>query len=434
MFGSMDHHVLTKLDGLSRRRFLSGAAKTFLGVGLLGSGRAAETATALRKNPAKKVIYLYMSGGMSHIDTFNPRPEAAPEVRGDLGTLKTNADGVVVSEYLPGLARHMDKMVVFNGVHSSQGAHEQGQYYMRTNHTKRGIIQHPHIGAWHLKMAGRINSNLPGFINIGGGSRSIGAGFFDSSLKPLSIRDANSGLSDSKHYADVSPALFDRRLDLSKKLNRGFRNRYDDRNIHAYTAMYDDAVKLMRSEDLDTFDLTRETAATRASYGGSAFAQGCLLARRLSERGVRFVEVRLDGWDTHTDNFERVGEKAATLDKAMAALLGDLQVRGLLDETLVVLATEFGRTPKINQNEGRDHYPKAFSTAIAGGGIHGGQVYGQTDKDGAEITDGALDIRDFNATIAYGLGLAYDQTVFSPTHRPFTLANKGRPITSLFPA
>jgi uncharacterized protein (DUF1501 family) len=169
-----------------------------------------------------------------------------------------------------------------------------------------------------------------------------------------------------------------------------------------------------------------------ALYGDDTFGQGCLLARRLVEHGVRFVEVTLGGWDTHTDNFTRVPENCAKLDQALAALLGDLEARGLLQETLVVLTTEFGRTPKINQNEGRDHYPKAFSSLLAGGGVRGGLIYGKTDPGGHEVTENKMSVPDFNATIAYGLGLPLDTVLFSPSKRPFTIADKGQPVTQLF--
>ncbi|CAN5225329.1 hypothetical protein BH23VER1_BH23VER1_04930 [soil metagenome] len=295
---------LHKADALARRQFMSGAAKVFLGVGLgvggnlpvsrgaVGSAEAASARYAQlvpRARPALRVIYLFMGGGMSHIDTFNPRPDAEARIRGDVGVLKTNADGVLVSEFFPTLADHMDKAVVFNGLHSTQGAHQQGVYFAHTNHTQRGTIQHPHLGAWHLHAKGRINAELPGFVMVNGGSRGAGAGFFPSEFEPLAIRDPKSGLKDATRYANVSDELFHRRLTLAQRLDSGFRQRYDDRNVKAYTAMYDDAVRLMKSEDLAAFDLGTESAAVRARYGEGAFGQGCLLARRLSENGVRFV-------------------------------------------------------------------------------------------------------------------------------------------------
>ena len=183
--------------------------------------------------------------------------------------------------------------------------------------------------------------------------------------------------------------------------------KYNLAKVRSYADMYEDAVRLMRSKDLDAFDLTQETQAVRDAYGRDNFGQGVLLARRLVEKQVRFVEVELGGWDTHNNNYERVYERCDILDQALSALLDDLHKRGMLDETLVVLATEFGRTPDYNVNEGRDHYPKAFSCMLAGGGIRGGQVWGATDEEGREVVDGVTQIPDFNATIAYALGLPW---------------------------
>ena len=193
-----------------------------------------------------------------------------------------------------------------------------------------------------------------------------------------------------------------------------------------------DAIRMMKSEDLQAFDLNKEKDDIRDEYGRNGFGQGCLLARRLIENDVRFVEVTLGGWDTHTNNFDSVENRCATLDQGIASLLRDLERRGLLDETLVVLATEFGRTPTMNQNNGPDHYPKAFSGFLAGGGIRGGQAFGVTDEMGANVLENGVSVPDFNATIAYALGLPLEERVYSRSGRPFTIADKGQPITSIF--
>jgi uncharacterized protein (DUF1501 family) len=188
----------------------------------------------------------------------------------------------------------------------------------------------------------------------------------------------------------------------------------------------------MRSEDLKAFDISQESGATRARYGDTNFGQGCLLARRLVEHNVRFVEVSGPGsWDTHIDNFDAVQSLAATLDQGLSALLEDLSDRGLLERTVVVLATEFGRTPQINVNNGRDHYPKAFSGLIAGGPIKGGQAYGQTNETGGDVAENPVSIPDFNATIAKAVGLDVDKVLHSPSGRPFQVAHDGKPIETL---
>jgi uncharacterized protein (DUF1501 family) len=188
----------------------------------------------------------------------------------------------------------------------------------------------------------------------------------------------------------------------------------------------------MQSKDLQAFDLKEEDSKTRARYGANPFGQGCLLARRLIEHNVRAVEVNYGGWDMHNSVFITAPENCAILDQAMGALLTDLDRVGKLDDTAVVLTTEFGRTPHINENAGRDHHPQAFSSVLAGGGFKGGTVYGKTDESGENVIENPVEIPDFNATIAYAMGLPLDQVLYSPSMRPFTVAHKGEPVLDLF--
>jgi hypothetical protein len=288
------------------------------------------------------------------------------------------------------------------------------------------------MGAWLMNLKGGGNPMIPGNVMIGNDSNHPGAGFFESRLSPLTIGDPDSGLQNSARAQNVTEDQFQVHLDLSKKLDKPFLERYDQKNVRAYTEMYNDAIKLMKSPDLAAFDISKESKETAKKYGDNQLGKGCLLARRLIENDVRFVEVTYGSWDTHNSNFVTLPEKAEILDQALSALLSDLKERGLLDDTLVVLATEFGRTPEINTNEGRDHHPQAFSCLFAGGGIKGGQVYGKTNEDGSKVLENHVKVPDFNATIGYALGLPLDQVLYSPSQRPFTLASKGKPIVSLF--
>jgi hypothetical protein len=372
-----------------------------------------------------------MSGGMTHLDTFDLKPGAATQ--GPTEALKTSADGVQISKHLPNLARHMDKVAVINSLNSTQGAHAPGQYYMHTSYTVRGTIKHPTMGAWLNLMGGRQNPNLPGHVAIGGGSNGASGGFLESKFAPLPIGDPAAGLQDSRRANAVTAEMFDRRLERAQAMKQQFAAAHDQKDVRAYTDMYDEAVRIMNSKDLEAFDLRKEPESIRAAYGTSSFGQGCLLARRLIENKVRFVEVEHGGWDTHNENFEAMEEKLPVIDQALSALLSDLDSRGLLEETMVVLTTEFGRTPKIvTERSGRNHYPKAFSALMAGGGIKGGLKYGKTDATGEEVVEGKMSVPDFNATIAYGLGLPLDHVVHSPSGRPFTVADKGKPVTDLF--
>ncbi|TLD69214.1 DUF1501 domain-containing protein [Phragmitibacter flavus] len=430
--------LLTQANVPTRRQFISGAAKSFLGVSLLnqlqGKGLAAgaDAATVKQVASARNVIYLYMTGGMSHLDTFDPRPDHA-EVNGDTEAIKTSADGVRISSSLPLMARQMNKVALVNSLYSTQGAHEQGNYFMHTSYTLRSSIKHPSMGAWLEKFQMRGNPTLPGSVMIGNDSRHPGAGFFESKFSPLMINDPDDGISNSRRNAFFeSDEKFADRLNLSRKLDVGFAEKYDVKNVRAYSDMYDDAVRMMKSEELVAFDLSKEDDTLRDRYGRESFGQGCLLARRLVEHGVRHVEVTFGNWDTHNANFIRVPELCQELDAALSTLLQDLESRGLLGETLVVLATEFGRTPKINTNEGRDHHAKAFTCLMAGGGVKGGMVFGKKDERGDDVAEDRVTIPDFNATIGYALGLPLDHVLYSPSKRPFTIADKGKPITALF--
>lgn len=424
-------------DQLNRRVFVSKAAQSFLGVTALSQlgGKAfaaGKDASPLKQvATARNVIYLYMKGGMSHLDTFDPKPDNA-EVMGTTKTINTSIDGIRLSENIPLLARQADKLAIIRGMNSTQGAHEQGDYYQHTSYTQRSSIKHPSMGAWLEKFQGRGNPTLPGSVMIGNDSRHPGAGYFEAKFAPLMINDPESGISNVRPNSWFTEDRMLDRLQAAKALDKPFANTYNVKNVRAYSDMYDDAIKMMKSEELKAFDLDAEPAKLRDKYGRDRFGQGCLLARRLVEHGVRFVEVSFGSWDTHNANFTRVPELCDELDAAMSTLLQDLQAHGLLEETLVVLATEFGRTPEVNTNEGRDHHPAGFSCVLAGGGIRGGQVFGATDERGDKVAEGAVGIPDLNATIGYALGLPLDTVVYSPSKRPFTVADKGKPQAQLF--
>ncbi|MCB1227383.1 MAG: DUF1501 domain-containing protein [Verrucomicrobiales bacterium] len=428
---------LLRSGEITRRDFAARTASSLLGVGLLGQTltnrtfAAFEDASPLKQVPtARNVIYLYMSGGQSHLDTWDPKEGV--ETAGPVKPIQTSADGVRLSEFMPMTAKQMHHGTVIRSMSSTQGAHEQGNYMMHTSYELRGTIRHPSMGAWLDVFQGGGNSTLPNFVFVGNDSRHPGAGFFPAVHSPLYVNNPENGLKNVKIQKGLTEERFKGRLDLAAELDQNFRSTFPHRNVKAYAEMYDDAIAMMKSEDLKAFDLTEEKGETREAYGLEAFGQGCLLARRLVERGVRFVEVSLGGWDTHQANFVRVPENCNVLDRALGALVADLDAHGLLEETLVVVTTEFGRTPDINQNVGRDHYPKAFSAALFGGGVRGGYAYGQTDPEGREVVENKLKIQDLNASIAYALGLPLNQIIYSPSKRPFTIADRGQPVLDLF--
>ena len=414
----------------NRRRFLELAAGSFLGVTASNSFGAAggKSAFPLPADPAKQLIYLYMEGGMSHIDTFDLK--TSHENQGSTKPINTNVDGIRISSHLPNLARHAEKLCIVNSLTSTAGDHEKGNYFMHTSYQQRATIRHPGIGSWYHKLKGKINPTLPASVFIGRESRFHGSGgFFEPEFEPLAINEPESGLKYAK--ALVEKTRFDRRLNLANDIDTEFLKRYHSKPIRAYGHMYADAVRLMDSPDLAAFDIHREDEKIKSRYGAEPFGQGCLLARRLIEQNVRSVEVSFGGWDTHQNNFTSLPELCHTMDQAVAALLEDLERVGKLNDTVVVLTTEFGRTPQINQNVGRDHYPQAFTSVLAGGGFKGGYVHGKTSEGGEEVIENSMTIPDFNATIAHALGIPVDHVLYSPTVRPFTVAHKGKPQLDL---
>lgn len=438
-----DRDLFRSADPGSRRAFLERAARGFLGLGTLplfarAAGAIPGVLPAPGQDPvprhpatARQVIYVYLSGGMSHVDTFDPKPDS--ETQGPVKAIDTKADAVRISEHFPLLAQQMDKVAVIRSMSSTQGAHTQGRYYLHTGYELRGTIRHPSLGAWLSHLDGGLHPSLPSHVSVGGDAYTAQAGFLEQIHAPLPIGDPLAGLQYSTRAEGVSPERFEDRLARLKKMDAAFAESYGTRPTRAYAEMYDQAVALMNSKDLGAFDITKEPEWIREAYGDDRVGQACLLARRLVEHGVRFVEIVNGGWDTHIDNFDQLGDLCPPIDRALASLLADLDARGLLEETLVVLATEFGRTPEIvSGRDGRNHHPKAFSCLLAGGGVRGGRSWGLTDERGEEVVADKVSVPDFNATIAHALGLDLEHKTISPSGRPFTVADKGRPVRELF--
>jgi uncharacterized protein (DUF1501 family) len=421
-----------QFDPQSRREFVERLAYTTLGVTAFSAlhGAEGDVPEGNTKLPgfgsAKAVIWLQMIGGMSHIDTLDPK---TGDTKGPKDPVNAKA-GYQLGGALPTLASdHSEKLAIIRSMSSKTGVHQAGQYVMRTGYEMRGTVKHPNIGAWAQNLLGPSSKNLPSSVCINRGP-DAGNGFFAAGYAPLPIHDPDAGL----QYAsgDASTELLNKRLALLNKLDGSFRAKFQDINLKSYTDFYDNTLQLMSSSDLKAFKLTEENDELRDKYGRNNFGQGCILARRLVENNVRFVEVAFGSWDMHNDIDDGLDEKGAALDQGLSALLGDLQSRGLLSKTLIVLCSEFGRTPKINSRSGRDHYPKVFSTLLAGAGIKGGSIYGSSDKSGAEVADKQVTIQDFHSTVGHALGLNVDQVVMSPSGRPFTVGDKGKVIPELF--
>ena len=409
---------------MNRRTFVNNITRAGLGVSALSLDKRLSIGKDAPK--ANNIIYIYMEGGMSHLDTFDPKED--PETKGEFSKIATSADDMFISDRLPGIAKHGDKMAIVRSMMVSTGAHAQAQYNARTSYRPIGTIVHPSMGSW-MSWLRPAEGTLPGNVIISGPAKHPGSGWLPKKYSPVPVIDPSKGL----QYSDLKDAdMFKSRWEILNKINKNVNENSTSPDVRAYVEFYDETIRLLQSDELDKFNITKEEQAVRERYGNDRFGQGCLLARRLVESGVSFVEIKSGGWDTHVNNFDSLGNKLPAHDKSISALIEDLEQRGLLETTLIVIATEFGRTPKINVNNGRDHFPGAYSCAIIGAGVKGGTVFGQTNEQGTKIiSDVKVEPKDFNATIATIAGLPTEQTFFSPTKRPFKVASDGKPIMEI---
>ncbi|TWT88073.1 DUF1501 domain-containing protein [Stieleria varia] len=419
-----------------RRSFMKSAASRCLGVsfaGAIGSGVISDMGEANAAEPiigkAKHVIYMFMDGAMTHLDTFDPK--SGVEEAGETKPIQTRVPGMMFGDRFPKLAYLAGAISVVRSLSTETGAHDKGKYLMRTSYKKINSIQHPALGAYMLSEKGRINKELPGNFLIGSGNEHPGAGFLEPSLSPVPIADAAAGLQNIKLPSYLPEELFQRRLYLASKFDRQFQGGRKNGKVDAYNQLYEEAWRLMGSEHLKVFDIKDEPQAIRDAYGSNSLGQGCLLARRLVQSGARFVEINYGGWDMHQDIYNRLDTHASNLDTALGNLMRDLHSKGLLDETLIVLTTEFGRKPKLNVNVGRDHHPGAFCSLLIGAGIKGGQVYGESDKTGTSVEKDRVSVEDFNRTIAAAAGLPLDEEKVAPNGRPFKIGGNGEPVAAL---
>jgi hypothetical protein len=376
---------------------------------------------------AKACILLWLNGGPSHIDTFDPKP--GRPTGGTFKAIKTKTPGLELSEHLPQLAERSDKLCVLRGMSSKEGNHQRAQYFVHTGYAPNPTVVHPSLGGWTSARMGDSNADLPEFVSIGGPS--WGAGFLGVQNGPFVMQKAGALPPDVAPAPNVDGSRFERRRAALDAAEARFAKETGDLKVDGRRAVYAKAVHLMQSPKIRAFDLSTESEATKKAYGDTDFGRGCLLARRLVDSGVKFVEVVLDGWDTHQNNFGRTKELMATLDPAFAALLKDLGERQLLASTLVACMGEFGRTPKINPNDGRDHYPQAWAAALAGGGVRGGIVHGATDADGAKVAGKPTTVPDLMATMATLLGMDPGHTEMTPIGRPIAVTDNGTPIRDI---
>lgn len=410
---------------MRRRDFLVGIG----GFGAMALAHALRPRRALAALPparARACILVWLNGGPSHVDTFDPKPNA-PGAK--FKAIATRADGVMLSEHLPAVADVAQHLCILRGMTSKEGNHDRAQHLVHTGYTPNPTVSYPSLGGWVAHELGDPSAELPVFVSIDGPS--VSAGFLGVQFDPFIVQNIKQPLANTDYPPGVNMVRFLQRKRALDALEDDFAARTGDAKIAGRRAVYARAIRMMYAPRLRAFDLADEPEASARAYGDSDFGRGCLMARRLVENGVRFVEVVLDGWDTHKDNFGRTGKLMGALDPALATLIHDLDARKLLDSTLVMCMGEFGRTPKVNVNDGRDHHPAAWSALVAGGGIRGGLAYGATDDSGDKVVDKPTRIADLMATATTLLGIDPDKELVTPLGRPVAITDGGKPLREI---
>lgn len=418
------------LENITRRHILS------MGVGSALSGWLGRLAAHATEQPTtKSCILLWMGGGPSHIDTFDVKPDAPDRIRGEFRPIDTAVPGIQISEHFPKLAKLMNHGALLRSMSTVESDHQLASYHLHTGYQKRaGGVAFPSLGATVSRELGRRDFPLPNFVCIGGGSRhAMRSGFLGPDHQPLDVTNPDRGTDFLEPL--VSRNDFQRQYGLLRSFDASFQESHPVESARAHRSALQRAVRLMNSQQKQAFDLSQESDAVRDRYGRGSFGQGCLMARRLIETGVRFVEVMQGdgvGWDTHRDNFPRTRALSTESDAGMAALIEDLQERGRLDSTLVIWMGEFGRTPQISSNGGRNHWADAWTCVLAGGGIRGGQVIGRTDRNAAEVVDRPISVVDFLATVCTLLRIDYTRENRSPgVERPIPIVDTSKQVNVL---
>jgi hypothetical protein len=416
----------------TRRDLLRLLPATGLTAGVLGWGDVVAARAGEMRRRGKACILLWMQGGPSQFETFSPLE--GHRNGGETKAIATNVAGIRFAEHWPEAARVADRLAVIRSMTSKEGSHPRASYLLHTGYLPNPSARHPTLGSIVASEMAKTRAgetgDLPPVVRIGGrGRNDSGAGILGMQWEPFEMRDPTQNPANTTPQVATDRHL--RRLDLMDRLSAGFAEQLPEEG-DAHRSLYRRATRMILSERMQAFDLDAEPATVRDAYGTGSFAQGCLLARRLVEAGVSFVEVVSNGWDTHQDNFTKVAELAGTVDRPLAALVRDLADRGLLDDTLVVWMGEFGRTPQVNPRGGRDHFPRSFNALLAGGGVRGGQIVGRTDKAGVEVADRPVTVPDLFATFCRSMGIDPAVENMAPTGRPIKLVDGGTAVAELF--
>lgn len=410
-----------------RRQFLG----TMMGGSIASIGFAhwlTLCADELRKQ-GRACILLWMQGGASQLETWDPKPDHPHG--GATRSIPTAVPGIHIAENLPHLARTMADLCVIRTLSSREANHPRATHLMQTSYLPNAAIKYPSIAAFAARQWQGLGSDLPGFVEIGEvkGRNTAGGGFLGVNYEPFYVQDPSRAPENTRLLVDEN--RLGRRLLLLRKIESQVRQDIAKSEREANRLVYERAVRLVLSPQMNAFDVSVEPASQRDAYGQNPFGNGCLLARRLVESGVTFVKVNLGDWDTHSDNFNRSRELCQQLDQPFAALVADLRQRGMLDRTLVVWMGEFGRSPKINAQAGRDHHPRAFSVVLAGGGVRGGELIGATTDDGEDVQNQPVKVADLVRTMCACLKIDADQENISNAGRPVRAVDGGEVLRDI---
>ena len=441
---SLNQHV--NCEGLTRRSCLQLGLGSFLGGGLASALRLRSLAASEDKPAATPTscILVWLDGGPTHYETFDPKPEAPREIRGEYETIPTGIAGVRFSKHMKQLASMTDKMAIIRSIRHDHGNHGAGNHYMMTGAPTRIPVScgafvsfHPSLGSVTARERG-APKGLPAYFSLGRMSRSGGPNFLGAKHAPFVVKnDPNQGAFRVRDVAlpkGLDGSRFSSRQDIRREVDQLLRIRDEAAGdpVGAYDEYFRQGQELITSvQAQEAFDIHREPAATRDLYGRNSFGQRALLARRLVEAGVPFVTLYDGGWDHHTNIFKSLDSMLPPRDRALAALIQDLDERGMLDSTMVICLGEFGRTPTINKRGGRDHWSNAMSVLFAGGKTPGGQVVGATDRKGYSASKRVLSPENFASTIYRKLGINPDKILYTPEGRPIHLVSDPTPIREL---
>lgn len=426
---------------LSRRDFLHVGVVGGLGLTLpqflrMKQARGDQKTYESVEGTAKSVIYIFLPGGAAHQETFDPKPFAPVEYRGPFGVINTNVEGVQLSQNMVKTAQVMDKLVVCRSMTHGEAAHERGTHNMFTGYRPSPALQFPSMGSVVAHEFGPRNY-MPQYICIPGQPNEYaGTGYLSSSYAPFSLgadpASKRFKVRDLTLPGGIDDDRFGRRRNLLDAVNTYFTSKEKSDSLDAVDTFYQQAYSMVSSQSVrEAFDMDKEPDAMKDAYGRNEAGMRMLLARRLVEGGARFVTLTYGGWDHHANIQGAIAGQLPPFDQAFAQLITDLEQRGLLASTLVVVASEFGRTPKINGDAGRDHWPKVFSVAMAGGGLKRGMVYGSSNSTASEPEIDALGVEDWATTIYHCLGIKADKELMAPGDRPIEIVDGGKVVEAI---